>query len=111
MEQPNGNAENAYNNKPEPDHQNVVVSGNNSSTKYKESPTEKVNDVKSMAMDTNNKMRKSVHWNEDLVLESELHSPSQEMPSSSSLHVGAKSNPYVAYAPAPSDSPPVMFKS
>ncbi|KAL8133938.1 GLABRA2 expression modulator-like [Apium graveolens] len=103
MENPNGNDENAKK-KPEPDHQNV----DDSSPKFKdcvESPTE------TMAMDTDNKTRKSVHWSEGLVMKSESHSPSREMPSTSSLHVGAKSNPYVAYVPAPSDSPSATFKN
>lgn len=109
-----GNDENANNKKPEPDHQNLVVSGYDSSPKFKdcvESPTEKVNDVRSMAMDPDNKIRKSVHWSEDLVMESETHFPPREMSSSSSSLVGAKSNPYVANAPAPSDSASVIFKS
>ncbi|KAK1361786.1 GLABRA2 expression modulator [Heracleum sosnowskyi] len=113
MEQPNATAENDNNKKPQPDHQNVVVSGYDSSPKFEDAVQSPLgrDDVKSMAMDPNNKMRKSVHWSEDLVMESESHSPSREIPSSSSSPVGAKSNPYVAYVPAPSDSPSVMLKN
>lgn len=104
MEQPNDNANNKKQ-EPDPDHQNAVVSRNDSSLESKHGA-----DESPMAPDSNNKMRKSVHWSEELVMESESHSPPREMQSSSSSFVGAESNPYVAYSPAPSNSPSI-FKS